>query len=169
MEWILSVMANDRPGLVERIAREVRQYGGNWEESSLSRLAGRFAGIIRITLKDDRATELQSALENLAVDGLTVSMIAGDNAQSGADLRAVTLELVGHDKAGIISEISTVLASLQINVDKLTTQVESSSMTAEPLFRAFAQLQVPVAVDEDTLQQRLEAIANDLMVDINVA
>ncbi|PXF32566.1 glycine cleavage system protein R [Pokkaliibacter plantistimulans] len=167
MEWILSVMATDRPGLVERIARQVQQHGGNWEESSLSRLAGHFAGIIRITLADDKADALKKALEGLAVDGLTVNMASGTQSQQEAEPKQVELELVGHDKPGIVSEVSTVLASLGINVDTLTTRVESSSMTAEPLFRAEAHLTLPGQLELDVLQSRLEAIANDLMVDIS--
>jgi glycine cleavage system regulatory protein len=41
-------------------------------------------------------------------------------------------------------------------------------MTAEPLFEAIAEIQVPADLDMHSLHERLEEIANDLSVDINL-
>ena len=45
---ILTVIGDDRPGLVERLSSVVSQHQGNWLESSMSHLSGKFAGIVRM-------------------------------------------------------------------------------------------------------------------------
>ena len=45
---VLTVIAEDQPGLVERIAQCISEHGGNWLESRMSRMAGQFAGILRV-------------------------------------------------------------------------------------------------------------------------
>ena len=37
---VMTVMGEDRPGLVEALARTVSERGGNWLESRMSHLAG---------------------------------------------------------------------------------------------------------------------------------
>ena len=55
----------------------------------------------------------------------------------------------------------------KVNVHDLETVVESASMGGGEIFRAKAELMVPAEVDIDSLGKELEAMANDLMVDIS--
>ena len=41
---VVTILAEDRPGIVEQIAQTIIAHGGNWMESSMNRLAGKFAG-----------------------------------------------------------------------------------------------------------------------------
>ena len=76
---VLSVIGNDRAGLVKALADVIEQEGGNWERSHLSELAGKFAGIVVVTVPSERAEGLRAALEPLqglldvAVDGCIIS------------------------------------------------------------------------------------------------
>ena len=45
---VMTVIGQDRPGLVESVAALVAENGGNWLESRMSRLGGHFAGILRV-------------------------------------------------------------------------------------------------------------------------
>ena len=47
---VVTVIGNDRPGIVERLSDVVLAAGANWEESRMARLAGKFAGILRISV-----------------------------------------------------------------------------------------------------------------------
>ena len=67
---ILTVAGADRPGLVAAVADVVDAHGGNWENSSLAELAGTFAGVIEVSVAEDRAPELQTALRSLQGQGL---------------------------------------------------------------------------------------------------
>ena len=53
--WVLSFIATDEPGQVERITQAVANSGGNWLESRMVHLAEKFAGVARISVPDDKA------------------------------------------------------------------------------------------------------------------
>jgi len=164
---VLTVIAPDKPGLVELISNTVAQHQGNWLESSMSRLAGKFAGILTVSVPADQTSDLISALEALDSQGLKVIAEVSQEASQSGQQKALTLELVGHDKAGIVRDISQALAKRHINVERLSTELVSGSMSAEELFKARAELLAPADADLDELQDALEAIASDLMVDLS--
>lgn len=165
---VLTVIAPDKPGLVERLSQTIVSNGGNWLESSMSRLAGKFAGILTVSVAEAQADTLIEALHKLESYGLKVSATRSQAEPISTDSHNIALELIGHDKPGIVREISQALSRYNINVEHLSTELVSGSMSAEELFKASAELTVPVSVDLDDLQQSLEAIANDLMVDISL-
>ena len=47
---VLTIIAADKPGLVERIAQNIASHGGNWLESRMAHMAGQFAGILRVSV-----------------------------------------------------------------------------------------------------------------------
>ena len=162
---VVTVIGNDRPGIVERVSEAVLAAGANWEESRMARLAGKFAGILRISVAAAHADALAAALRGMASDGLTVVVETSGEAPADA-FRTVRLELVGNDHPGIIRDISRVLAQNQVNIEELETSVSGAPMSGEQLFRARAQLRLPPAVTTDWLRGRLEALAGELMVDV---
>ena len=164
---VVTVIGNDRPGIVERLSEVVLAAGANWEESRMARLAGKFAGILRINVAAANADALASALRALTADGLTV--VVESSAEALAEtFRTVRLELVGNDHPGIIRDISKVLAQHHVNIEELETGVSGAPMTGEQLFRASVQLGLPAAVTTDWLRGRLEALAGELMVDVTL-
>ena len=63
---VLTVIGDDRPGLVGELAAAIATHQGNWLESSMSHLAGKFAGIVRVAVPAAQAAALQAALGRLA-------------------------------------------------------------------------------------------------------
>ena len=164
---VVTVIGNDRPGIVERLSEVVLTAGANWEESRMARLAGKFAGILRISVAAANADALASVLRALTSDGLTI--VVESSAEARAEtFRTVRLELVGNDHPGIIRDISKVLAQHQVNIEELETGVSGAPMSGEQLFRARAHLRLPAAVTTDWLRERLEALAGELMVDVTL-
>ena len=161
---VVTVIGNDRPGIVERLSDVVLAAGANWEESRMARLAGKFAGILRISVPAANANALAAGLRALS-DGLTVVVESSGEAPTET-FRTIRLELVGNDHPGIIRDIAKVLAQNQVNIEELETGVSGAPMTGEQLFRARAELRLPAAVTTEWLRGRLEALAGDLMVDI---
>ena len=166
---ILTVIADDRPGLVDSLATTIGLHSGNWLESNLSQLAGKFAGILRVEIASDAAEGLIAAL--VALDdgdaGLRI-LIERVEAQPTEEvpIDGLTIEIVANDRPGIISEISRTLAELGINVESLTSYCEPAPMSSEPLFRARADLRMPAGVRRGELRARLEMLADDLMVEV---
>jgi glycine cleavage system regulatory protein len=163
---VLTVIGKDHPGIVESLSEVLAEHGGNWTHSSMSSLAGQFAGILLATVADDNAEACIEDLEALDSEGLQIVANASHEQFQAGTLKEFALDLVGHDRQGIVHDITHVLAQHEVNVQELETEVESASMAGGTLFRARARLLVPEHVDLAQLEDELEDLANELMVDI---
>jgi glycine cleavage system regulatory protein len=165
---VLTVIADDQPGIVEDISDALATHGGNWTESSMMSLAGKFAGILLAEVPEDRADSFLRVLDSLEAGGMEIVAQRSDAPARPEHGRDFTIDLVGQDHPGIVHDITEVLAGLNINVQELETTVQSASMSGESLFLAHARIHVPEDVSPERLQQAMEALANELMVDITL-
>jgi glycine cleavage system regulatory protein len=164
---VLTVIGTDRPGIVEQISDQVLAAGANWEESRMARLAGKFAGVLRVSVEAGRATRLEDDLRALATDDLTVVIERGSDLVASSS-RTLGIEIVGHDRPGIVRDISHVLARRGVNIEELETEVASAAMSGEPTFRARARVRLPDTTSVDDIRAALEAMADNLMVDLEL-
>lgn len=164
---VLTVIGTDRPGLVELVSRIIADHGGNWLESRMSRLGGEFAGIIRVEAPVEAEPGLSRDLAALAREGLTVVCRTGGT-DPVAVRRFAALDLVGHDRPGIVRDISQALAGAGANVEELTTTCESAPMSGEPLFKASIKISLPEGTEIAVIRAALEEIAANLLVDISL-
>ena len=166
---VMTILGEDRAGLVESLADIVKLNGGNWLESRMAHLAGQFAGVLRVEVEPECAARLTDALRALESQGLQLIVhsetapVKAFEAHKGL----VYLELVGQDRPGIVSEITRVLAAHGVNVEDLCTERVSAANSGQKLFKAMVKLQLPSAQASAKLRGELEQIAADLMVDLN--
>lgn len=163
---VMTVIGRDRPGLVDRLSGIIARHRGNWLESRMSRLGGHFAGILRIHVDSQEEGELTRELESLAAEGLKVVVHADREPAVPGTGTLLSLEIVGHDRPGIVSQISRVLARHGVNVEELCSECASAAMSGEMLFKAQAKLQIPPSCEVARLRADLEEIAADLVVDL---
>jgi glycine cleavage system regulatory protein len=164
---VLTVIAEDQTGIVEKIAERILAAGANWEESRMARLAGKFAGLLRVTVDVGRVDALAESLAALGADGLNIIVERSTEPQAASAV-ALRLDLVGNDRPGIVRDIARVLANRRVNIVELETGVSSAPMSGEALFRATAHIRLPANVPPDALRQELEALAGELMVDLTI-
>ena len=163
---VLTVIGEDRPGLVEMLARTVSDHEGNWLESRMSRLGGKFAGILQVSVPEDKVGALLETLRGLDAKGLRV--VSEQSAAPEKRLQPVRLDLVGADHIGIVRDIAALLTKQQVNVEEFTTECTPAPMSGQMLFKATALLHLPPGMSEDDLRASLEKLAHDLMVDITL-
>jgi glycine cleavage system regulatory protein len=168
-DLVVTVVGADRPGLVEALAKAALAHDANWEGSRMVRLAGRFAGVVQLTVEAERVGALEHELAALQTQGLRLMIERGDPTGAGAaDTTALRLELVGNDRPGILREIARALAARHVNVEELETECVSAPMSGDTLFKATARLRCAAGSDTDELRDVLEAIGDDLMVDVRL-
>jgi glycine cleavage system regulatory protein len=163
----LTLMGKDRTGLVESLARIIADHGGNWLESRMCRLGGEFAGILSASVPEDRLQALSTSLQRLHSEGLTIVIRHDKPSAAPSPTKTATLNLVGHDRPGIIYHLSAALANQRINVEELETECSSAPMSGEMIFKAMAKLQIPDGCAISELRKELEEIGSELMVDIS--
>jgi len=151
---VLTVVGDDRAGLVSAVADIVDAHGGNWENSELAELAGAFAGIVEVSVAPDRADGLRAALEGLA-GTLTVTVHARTPEPAASVPRTVTLDVVGNDRPGIVREISTALTT-------------DAAMAGGRLFEAVITATLGPDVVVDDLVADLEHLAAEIQVDVSL-
>lgn len=168
---VLTVIGDDRSGLVSALSGAIADHGGSWERSQMARLAGKFAGIVQVTVPDAQADALIGALGPLEEHGLLdvdVERGSDEVPASGAATR-LRLELMGADRPGIVHDISEALAARQVSIEELTTATREAPMAGGLLFEASATLLAPPTVPIGDLQAVLEDLANELMVDLSLS
>lgn len=163
---VLTIMADDQPGIIQTVSKTLQKHGGSWTQSSMSSLAGQFAGILLASVPSENSAACRKELRGLESQGLRVIARICDEVADTEETREYTLDLVGNDRLGIVHEITTVLAKHNVNVKSLETVVEAASMGGGEIFKTKADLLVPASTDIDLLEDNIENLANDLMVDI---
>jgi glycine cleavage system regulatory protein/folate-dependent phosphoribosylglycinamide formyltransferase PurN len=163
---VVTVIGPDRPGIVSKLSAQAQRFGANWAGSRMASLAGQFAGIVHFEVPPENAEALAAALRELESADLRVVIARSAGAQAPAGRREVKLELVGHDRPGIVRDLSGSLAERGVSIEELHTEIVSGAMSAEHLFKVKALLLVPKSVSNDELRRSLEALANEMMVDI---
>jgi glycine cleavage system regulatory protein len=166
-QLIVTVIAPDKPGQIETIASCIANHGGNWLESRMAHLAGQFAGIVRVDVAADVQGDLRSALQALSSHGIRVQF-AEMGGERVSNPKPITMELVGNDRPGIVRDVTRVLSEQGVNVQQLVTNVEPAPMSSETLFRAHALLGLPENLSLDALKERLETLANELVVELRI-
>lgn len=165
---ILTVISPDKPGIVEAVAKAVASQGGNWLESRLTQLAGKFAGVVRVQVEKEKQQDLTEALRSLRAQQINVLVDEAEDAFTPAVGRLASFHAVGPDRPGIVREISQAFAHYNINLEELSTRYSSMPYSGEPLFEAEGKLQVPEYFALHELEERLDDVANHLAVDISV-
>jgi glycine cleavage system regulatory protein len=163
---LLTAVGTDRTGLVESLANRIAAVGGNWEESRLARLGGQFAGIVLVTIDDAKSDALIAKLRELESAGLQVTSRVVPAAVAAPSGVRVRLTVTGSDRAGIVRDVSRILAERAVNVEELESSVGSAPMSGEAMFVARARLMVPTSLELTTLRTALESLGHELMVDL---
>ncbi|WOJ96008.1 ACT domain-containing protein [Congregibacter brevis] len=164
---LISFFCDDRPGVIEQLSALISDHEGNWLDSQLSRLGGRFAGVLQAQIPQAQHEPLNSALNDLSGVGITASLTdAGD--ASEASLGTQRLTLMGPDRPGIVRELTRALRSAGFNVRSMKTAVETAPMSGEPLFRAEASIELHEGSRLDELEWKLDAMAETMTLEIDL-
>lgn len=162
---LVTISGRDEPGIVRAVAERVQGRGGNWECCRLIHLAGRFVGIVQVSVAEELAEDLR--LDLLAVAGLETTVAEGFPVETGGR-PSLKISAVGADSPGIVREVFGALAELGLNVEELDTRTEAAASSGTLLFRIDGVLSSPERVSPEVVREKVEAIAYDLQVEVAV-
>ncbi len=164
---VITVFAEDRPGIVRSLSDTALKHNASWQESSLSRLCGQFTGIVHFEVTEDKRDSLSAALANLSEEGINITVHHDAKVKSDDDeVNALYIMVEANDRPGIVQEITQALAENNVNVDNIDTEVSSASMAGYMLFKAHLSLAMPDDMSESNLEEILEDVSDDLMVSV---
>ncbi|HWV15954.1 MAG TPA: ACT domain-containing protein [Cellvibrio sp.] len=166
-QLVLTIISDDKPGVVELLAQTIARYQGNWLESRMAHLGGKFAGILQVSVGSEQQADLVNALAGLGSQGLKIVVETALHSLKPAG-KAFYFSVMGNDRPGIVHEIAQAFAGRNINMGELETACSSMPWSGEPLFEANGSIEVPGTVDMDELYTQLDMIADELAIDIRL-
>jgi len=130
--YMLTLVGEDRPGIVAKVTAALFEGGSNLGEASMMRLGGSFT-IMMMVNTDATAMQLQTLL-NPVVDSLGLRLhidaIAGRLHQHVVP--DVRITVAGADRAGIVAQVTGALAEAGLNILDLESDVAGSAVA--PLY-----------------------------------
>ncbi|CAI3803817.1 MULTISPECIES: glycine cleavage system protein R [Rheinheimera] len=162
-QLILTVIGQDKAGLVEQLATVIASHQGNWMASNLSHLGGYFAGILQLEVPEEHLFALTTELERMA--DLDIKIQQGLHSEVHLD-KQLQFVITGNDRPGIVRELSSVIKHKGANIIHFESSKQSAPNWGVPLFHAIATVELPAGLNKDEVVKALEAIASDVVVDI---
>ncbi len=163
-EFVLTVMAADRVGIVRDVSSALASVGGNITHLSQTVLRGYFTLIICVALPDGVSLEkLKSEIEARGAQGefgVLVRPFADTSDRARSEIAQCrecryVLTMRGKDQPGIIARTTAYLAANSINI------VDFYSYVHEDILLMLAQVSVPPTVDLGRVQEGLQSVGSD--------
>lgn len=161
---VISILGKDKPGIIDTLAKKVYQCNGNWQGSSFAHMAGMFTGFVEVLLPGENHQQLIDLLDN--IDDLEVRSVSATTSQPQC-VNYLSVDIMGNDKTGIVQELTDVLRKFNINIQSFDSRCESAPNWGSLMFKARAIIATPDGFDDSELKAALEALSNDLVIDIN--
>lgn len=168
---ILSILGRDRPGIVAAVARVLFDQNCNIENVSQTMLQTEFAGIFIVSLPngmtpDDLQRELDARLAPIGLTVLTKPCDHGEEACAPAACEPFVITSRGPDRKGLVAHISGVIARYGVNITNLQAMFRGGNQPGDNIM--IYEVDVPKAVDLQTLVQDLRDKAAELQLDISI-
>jgi len=137
-QFIISVMAKDRPGIVADVTSVISEMNGNLADLSQTTLCGYFTMILVASFPDEVSQQkIKEALSKKGHDrnpefsfekALKEShILKREKVSSGESMYILTAE--GEDQVGLVAKVSSFCKKLGINILDLSTKVHEDRYT----------------------------------------
>ncbi|SDP08043.1 glycine cleavage system protein R [Desulforhopalus singaporensis] len=176
-KYLLTAFSRDRVGIVADISQVIYENGYNLEDSSMMYLAGEFAILLLLSEpSSDVAGTLNEVMSKecrrLEIEkGITAFLrpVGDEKQEKKKDIVTKTINIEGHDQAGIVYRVSKFLADSNINILTLRTEVRPSPQSGTDLYVMKIDVEIPGKLNLGEVEDGLETIGDRLHVDVSIA
>ena len=157
MEYVVSVVSLDRPGLIADVTEVLAELGGNLMASSMTLLEGHFVWTLVVAVEATSAV-LRERLIGVCPQGVTITELDAAPAGGRVPVDEVIVSLHGMDRVGIVAAVTRAVADAGGNIIGLSTHL------ADGVYLGTAQVEFPAPADVAGLDARLREVGRDLGV-----
>jgi glycine cleavage system transcriptional repressor len=171
LELVITAVGPDRPGIASDFTGQIHAAGANLADTRMANLRGQFA---LIALVEGSAEVLDAVKQTLTEAspriGLRIefSKPAPKDGAQGREGVPFRLKTYSMDQPGIVHRITSYLREQGVNVEELTTRLESAPFMGTPVFTMEILMVVPKSVSVKTLRQALEDLGDTLNCDVDL-
>jgi glycine cleavage system transcriptional repressor len=166
MNFAVSAIGRDRPGIVAAISGVLLELGGNIDDSQMSILHGHFAVMLIVSVPEgvsqgELARRLDRVREELGLEGLAVSAL---DELSPAATPTHVLTVYGADHPGIVHAVSSALAGRGVNITDLRTRRTGGEDA--PVYLMV--MEIAVAGEPEALAEELREVGGEAAVEVSL-
>ncbi len=133
----------------------------------MARLAGQFVGIICIQSPAEKEASLRTSLEQLHDEGIHVHVLGQGELTDYPFTKHLRIDIFGNDRPGIVSQLTRTISDAGANIEELNTSIESAAMSGQPVFHACGTVCLPESSEDDVIISAIEALSDDLTIEID--
>ncbi len=176
---MLTVVGNDKPGIIAAVTGSLYRTGCNLEAISMTILDGQFAMILGLTVARGREAAVENGLgKSLRNHGLALFWssirpqhpLEKSRKSSKALCVPYLLTAIGKDRTGIVYHLSSALAKESLNITDLNSKILSSSGKPKDsqLYALALEFDIPEHFNVRALERRLQTHAKTLGVELTL-
>lgn len=141
---VISVVGQDRPGIVRELSHVIAEQGCNIEDSRMAVLGGEFAAIILVEGRWNTLAKIENALPELS-RSLDLTLFAKRTGPRPTDrsLLPYAVEAVSMDHPGIVHSLADFFAARDINIEEMATHAYPAPHTGTPMFSVHMTVGIP--------------------------
>jgi len=167
----VSVMGQDRPGILAAATDAMAGNGCNIENVSQTILQQEFAGVFIISLPDDLPADrfhrlLQDRLKELDMDAHVKAVDQGKPSYPFPPSEAFIITTRGPDRKGLVAGITGVLAAHRVNVTNLQAVFKGGDDPGANTM--IYEVDIPTAADQGSLRRELTDKAEELGIVVSI-
>lgn len=166
---VISVITQDRPGIVSEISEAVNSSNCNVEDSRMMVLGGSFAILMMVSGEQGAIEDLRSKESTLS-DSLGSMVQMQLTAERDLSEQGVPymIEVVSLDHQGIVRELSEFVAARKINIEALNTETYAAPHTGSTMFRLEMTVNIPGSVKTAEFKNDLIDFCDQKNLDVSV-
>ncbi|HVC37340.1 MAG TPA: glycine cleavage system protein R [Gammaproteobacteria bacterium] len=163
---VMSVLAEDRPGILHDIAGAVKDCGCNVIESRMTVLGGEFTMVLLVSGNWNTITKLEGQLPKLE-KRLTLSLSARRTTEREPrhNLVPYAIDAVCLDQPGIIFNLANFFAERNIGIADLVTHGYPAAHTGAPMFAVQMAVNIPANLHIGGLREEFMDFCDRLNLD----
>ena len=162
--YMLTLIGEDKPGIVAAITRALFDFGLNLGETSMLRLGGNFTVMMMVS-GDHQEAALRDRLKPvIEAQGMCLNIDPIRAHLHEHLLPNIQVTVTGADRAGIVAQVTAALAELGFNILDLESDVAGTAEKPVYIMQIAGVANVPV----ESVEQALEPLRQD-GVDVNVS
>jgi glycine cleavage system regulatory protein len=162
--FITTVYGSAIPGIIKALAQTTRSQGGEWLTSKVIKLDGQFAAIMSVVIDKELEMNLKSTLEQMYP---SLSFIHAEAQATRQEMtKKINLVVDCIDRRGLTGDLSNILANLDIEVESMECKRFAMDGINETVFSAQLTLAVPEAAESEIIAGEIEALSEDVRVNV---
>lgn len=164
-QLVISVVGEDRPGIVSELCRVATDAGCNVENSRMTALGSEFAIIMLLSGSWDALAKFENQIPLLEKKQLTVLCKRTEPISEKKQMIHYNINVVSMDHPGLVYDISDFFAARGIDIEDLSTSSYRASHTGAPMFTLDMIIELGPQIKIAELREQFAILCDELNVD----